>query len=50
MGERKEIAGKSWGHLIVLLLIFWNWALAAVRCKVCCSLHEDTVRGVLQAC
>lgn len=43
----KQIAG---GHLVVLLLIFWNQALAAVRCKVCCSSHADTVRGVLWSC
>lgn len=36
--------GKSWGHLIVVLLI-WNQSLAAVSCKICCSLHADTVRG-----
>lgn len=49
-GREKQIAGKSWGHLVVLLLIFWNRALAALRCKVCCSPRADTVRGVLQAC
>lgn len=46
---REMDTGKSWGHLIVVLLI-WNQSLAAVRCKVCCSPHTDTVRGVLQAC
>lgn len=45
----RETAGKSWGHLIVLLLIIWNRALAAVRYKVCCSPRTDTVRGVLRA-
>lgn len=46
---REMDTGKSWGHLIVVLLI-WNQSLAAVRCKVCCCPHTDTVRGVLQAC
>lgn len=46
---REMDTGESWGHLIVVLLI-WNQALAAMRCKVCCSPHTDTVRGVLRAC
>lgn len=46
----ETVSGKSLGHLIVLLLMFWNRAPAAVRCKVCCSPRADTVRGVLRAC